>query len=236
MRSPDSRAGRAPSRGGRRRRARPRPSNSAARGAAGRRRCGHRRSAPAPTPRDRARACSPLARRRAGRPRGRRWSGGRVLPSVVAVGRIQVGRGRPDAVGRGPFAGRAASRHDAARRSRGRSPTARRRRRPGPADGCRSSASWRRRCERDRCGPRCPLARWRPRRRSASTATLVGPLVAPQRDHRGLHAAAAVDARHRPVVGVGHPQRTVSPRQPARAAPDARSGGRRRRGRRCSAG
>ena len=45
--------------------------------------------------------------------------------------------------------------------------------------------------------------------------------LAPERDHRGLDAAAPVDARHRPVPGVRHPQRTVRPRHAARAAPDA---------------
>ena len=38
------------------------------------------------------------------------------------------------------------------------------------------------------------------------------------RDRRGLDAAARVDARHRAVPGVGHPQRSRAPREAARAA------------------
>ena len=103
-----------------------------------------------------------------------------ALPSVIAVRRIQEGRGRSDPVGRLGIQDAQGARRGAARRSRGRSPTALRRRRPGPAGGCRSSASGRRRCGRDRCGRRCPHARCRPiRALRADRRRCVGPLWLP---------------------------------------------------------
>ena len=222
--------------GGCPRRAPARPSSTGCPAGAGRRRSGRRRLASAATPRGPATTvapCRPPTRRKATRP-------SLVRLEDLRRRRCEDGRG----VQRCP-AGRNTSPLDSTMRRvppRCCAPDARTPTHSDPsttARPCGAVADRQRLDDRagapGRCGRPCLRRSLLTHTPSAPTATCTGPARAPTGIAAVWSAAARIDARHRAVAGVGHPQRSRAPREAARAAARRRSGARRRRRRRRSA-